>query len=283
MTDFLQPLRTALADFGWRDVVDIVILAFIIYGLIKVLAKTRAMRVVLGLGVLLLFMWVAQVLRLSTLTWVFSWLLQAMAVFVVILFQPEIRRALEKIGRGRIFPDLRAVNTDGEYLVAQFEEALLNMAAHRIGAIIVFERRTGLADLVESGTIVNATVSAQLIETVFYPDNPLHDGAMVIKDGRIWAAGCFLPLSDNRQISAEFGTRHRASLGVSEVSDAYVLVVSEERGTVSFAFDGTIHKDITDARLTQILENLYTTPSGESDELPEAAPHEAHMPGRGRS
>ncbi|MBD5559507.1 MAG: TIGR00159 family protein [Clostridia bacterium] len=262
LTDFLQPLKTALADFGWRDVVDIVILAFIIYGLVKVLAKTRAMRVVLGLGVLLLFMWIAQVLKLSTLTWVFSWLLQAMAVFVVILFQPEIRRALEKIGRGRLFPDLRSVNSDGEYLVSQFEEALLNMAEHRIGAIIVFERRTGLADLVESGTVLNANVTAQLIETVFYPDNPLHDGAMVIKDGRIWAAGCFLPLSDNRQISAEFGTRHRASLGVSEVSDAYVLVVSEERGTISFAFDGYIYKDISGGRLTQVLENLYMNESG---------------------
>lgn len=265
MTDFLQPLKTALADFGWRDVCDIVILAFIIYGVVKILARTRAMRVVLGLGVLLLFMWIAQVLNLATLTWVFSWLLQAMAVFVVILFQPEIRRALEKIGRGRIFPDLRQSQADGEYLVAEFEEALLNMAAHKVGAIIVFERRTGLADLVESGTVLNANVTAQLIETVFYPDNPLHDGAMVVKDGRIWAAGCFLPLSDNRQISAQFGTRHRASLGVSEVSDAYVLVVSEERGTVSFAFDGVIYKDISEGRLTQILENLYMSESGDRD------------------
>lgn len=263
MTDFLQPLKIALSDFGWRDICDIVILAFITYGVVKLLARTRAMRVVLGLGVLLLFMWVAQVLRLTTLTWVFSWLLQAMAVFVVILFQPEIRRALEKLGRGRLFPDLRTVNSNGQYLVGQFEESILNMASRKIGAIIVFERRTGLADLVESGTILNANVSAQLIETVFYPDNPLHDGAMVIKDGRIWAAGCFLPLSDNRQISAEFGTRHRASLGVSEVSDAYVLVVSEERGTVSFAFDGAIYKDISDGRLTQILENLYLDTGGD--------------------
>lgn len=257
MTDYLQPLTTALADFGWRDVVDIVILAVIVYGIVKIMARTRAMRVVLGLGVLLLFVWIAEVLNLVTLTWVFSWLLQAMAIFVVILFQPEIRRALEKIGRGRLFPDLRSVNVDGQHLVAEFERALLSMASHKVGAILVFERRTGLADLVESGTVMNAVVSAELIETIFYPDNPLHDGAMVIKDGRIWAAGCFLPLSDNRQISSEFGTRHRASLGVSEVSDAYVLVVSEERGTVSFAFDGVIYKDITDGRLTEILESLY--------------------------
>lgn len=257
MTDYLQPLTTALADFGWRDVADIVILAVIVYGIVKIMARTRAMRVVLGLGVLLLFVWIAQVLNLVTLTWVFSWLLQALAIFVVILFQPEIRRALEKIGRGRLFPDLRSANVDGEHLVAEFERAVLDMASHKVGAILVFERRTGLADLVESGTVMNATVSAELIETVFYPDNPLHDGAMIIKDGRIWAAGCFLPLSDNRQISSEFGTRHRASLGVSEVSDAYVLVVSEERGTVSFAFDGTIYKDITDGRLSEILESLY--------------------------
>lgn len=166
-----------------------------------------------------------------------------------------------KAGRGKIFPALRSFNADGEHLVAEFERALLDMARHKVGAIIVFEKQTGLADLVESGTVMDASVSAELIETVFYPDNPLHDGAMIIKDGRIWAAGCFLPLSDNRTISSELGTRHRASLGVSEVSDAYVLVVSEERGEISFVYDGILSKNITDRRLTSILEELYMSQS----------------------
>lgn len=257
MTDFLEPLKTAFIQFGWRDVFDIIIMAVILYALIKFLSKTRAMRVVIGLGVILLFAWLAELLNLATVTWMFSWILPAGAIFVVILFQPEIRRALEKLGRGKIFGGMRAAVGDGERLVDQFSRAILNMAKHKVGAIIVFERKTGLAEVLESGTTLDADVSAELIENIFYPNTPLHDGAMVIRDGRIAAAGCFLPLSDNKQIASELGTRHRASLGVSEVSDAYVLVVSEERGTISFACDGVLQRHIDAGKLKSILEELY--------------------------
>lgn len=258
LIDFLEPLTTAMSQFGWRDALDIAILAVIIYALVKILSKTRAMRVVLGLGIILIFAWVAQLLDLAAIQWVFGWLLQASAVFIVILFQPELRRALEKLGRGRIFEfaSLRRPNADGEELVDQFTNALEHMAANRVGAILVFERQTGLADIAEKGTIVDADVSAALIETIFYPNNPLHDGAMIIKNGRLWAAGCMLPLSD-KLISAEYGSRHRASLGVSEESDAYVLVVSEERGEISYVYDGTITSGISEGRVRDILERLY--------------------------
>lgn len=257
MTEFFDPLRTALSDFGWRDAADIIILAVVCYSLLKILYRTRAMRVVLGLVILLIAGAVAQLLNLVTVSWVFEWLVQASAVFLVILFQPELRRALEKLGRGKIFTSLHKAETDREDLIHQFTTALTNMARTRTGAIIVFERQTGLADIVESGIVVDADVSAQLIETIFYPNNPLHDGAMIIKEGRIWAAGCFLPLSDNRSISSQLGSRHRASLGVSEVSDAYVLVVSEERGTISFVYDGVITQGVSADRLRSILEDVY--------------------------
>ncbi len=257
MTDFIEPLKTALVQFGWRDVFDISIMAVILYALIKILSKTRAMRVVIGLAVILLFAWIAELLNLATVTWLFSWILQASAVFIVILFQPEIRRALEKLGRGKIFGGLRASSGDSERLVEQFSRAVLNMAKHKVGAIIVFERKTGLAEVLESGTALDADVSSELIENIFYPNTPLHDGAMVVRDGRIAAAGCFLPLSDNKQIASELGTRHRASLGVSEVSDAYVIVVSEERGTISFAYDGTLRRHIDAKGLREILDGIY--------------------------
>lgn len=257
MVDYLEPLITALSEFSWRDAVDIVVMSFILYAIMKLVSKTRAMRVVLGLAVILLFAWIAEILNLPTLMWLFNWIVQASAVFIVILFQPELRRALERLGRGKIFSPRRNPVSDGQTLVRQFMRACEDMARGHVGAIIVFERQTGLADLVESGTIIDGDVSAELIETIFYPNNPLHDGAMVIREGRIWAAGCFLPLSDNRQIASMYGSRHRASLGVSEVSDAYVLVVSEERGTISFIYDGTLTANITADRLRKILTTMY--------------------------
>ena len=257
MADFLNPLITALSQFGWRDAVDIAVMSFIIYAIMRMVSKTRAVRVVLGLAVILLFAWVAELLDLPTLMWLFEWLVNASAVFIVILFQPELRRALERLGRGKIFTQRRTPAADGQALVRQFMRALEDMARGRVGAILVFERQTGLADIVESGIVIDADVSSELIETIFYPNNPLHDGAMIVRDGRIWAAGCFLPLSDNRQISSMYGSRHRASLGASEVSDAYVLTVSEERGTISFIYDGVLTPNISVDRVRQILNQLY--------------------------
>lgn len=261
MTDFLSPLMTALSQFSWRDAVDIVVMSFIIYAIMKMVSKTRAVRVVLGLLVILIFAWIAELLNLPTLVWLFQWLVNASAVFIVILFQPELRRALERIGRGKLFRQKRARAENGPELVRQFMHAIEDMARSRTGAIVVFERETGLADIMESGIIVDADVSWELIESIFYKNNPLHDGAMIIRKGRIWAAACYLPLSQNWQISSMYGTRHRASLGASEVSDAYIFVVSEERGTISFVYDGTLTADINADRVRQILNAVFVPES----------------------
>lgn len=268
MTDFLEPLRNGLEQFGWRDVVDIIIVAVLVYLVIRMLAKTRAMRMMIGLGVILLLARVFELLNLVTVTWLFTWILQASAVLIVVLFQPEIRRALEKLGRAKVFGMSSTSVRDGENLVEQFSRAIINMAKHKIGAIIVFERKTGLAEVLESGTMLDASVSDELIENIFYPNTPLHDGAMVVRDGRITAAGCFLPLSDNKQIASELGTRHRAALGVSEVSDAYVIVVSEERGTIAFAYDGVLERHLDAKKLKEILTELFL-PTEENERQPQ--------------
>ncbi|HBU12028.1 MAG TPA: TIGR00159 family protein [Clostridiales bacterium] len=261
MTDFLEPLKNGLEQFGWRDIVDIIIVAIIIYLVIRVLAKTRALRMLIGLGVILLFARVFELLNLVTVTWLFTWILNASAVLIVVLFQPEIRRALEKLGQAKVFGGAPSVR-DGEKLVEQFSRAIINMAKHKVGAIIVFERKTGLAEVLESGTLLDAAVSDELVENIFYPNTPLHDGAMVVRDGRIIAAGCFLPLSDNKHLSSELGTRHRAALGVSEISDSYVIVVSEERGTISFAHDGALERYLDAKTLKSILTELFLPTEG---------------------
>ncbi len=253
-------LGNALMAFSWRDVLDIIIVTVILYWLIKLLARTRAVRVLIGLGVILILSRVFVALNLLTASWLMNTLISAGAVIIVILFQPEIRRALEMLGRGKVFSFATKSQVEirnAEHIVEEISRAILNMSKQKIGAILVFERKTGLGDVMDSGTMLDADISSELIENIFYPNTPLHDGAMILRDERIVAAGCFLPLSDNKQVAQELGTRHRASLGVSEVSDAYVLVVSEERGIISFAYDGVLKRYIDAKMLKDILSELY--------------------------
>lgn len=257
MTDFWGPLKTAILGFDWKDAIDILIVAVIMYAIIRLLARSRALRIAIGLGVILICAKLFQLLDLSTVTWLLSWIINASAILIVVLFQPEIRRALEKLGQGRIFKMSQTAVRDGEQIISELTRAITNMAKRRIGAILVFERKTGLAETIESGTELDSKISSELIENIFYPNTPLHDGAMIIKESRVVAAGCFLPLSENKHISSELGTRHRAALGISEVSDSYVLVVSEERGTISFAYDGVLRRNIDAKELRNILLALY--------------------------
>ncbi len=260
MENFLEPLVNSLLAFTWRDALDIIIVAVILYWVIKLLAKTRAIRVLIGLGVILILARLFVVFDLKTASWLFNAILTAGAVLIVILFQPEIRRALETLGRGKIFTFASKSQIDvqkAEQVVEEISRAVLNMSKQKVGAILVFERKTGLGDVMESGTTLEADISSELIENIFYPNTPLHDGAMILRGEKILAAGCFLPLSDNKQIAQELGTRHRASLGVSEVSDAYVLVVSEEKGIISFVYDGVLKRYIDAKMLKEILSELY--------------------------
>jgi diadenylate cyclase len=258
MADFFLPFTTGAVQFSWRDVVDIIIVAVIIYSLIRIMSGTRAIQVLKGLGIILILAIVFSILNLQTVTWMLGWLLNAAAVVLVILFQPEIRRALEKLGGGKFFSVVStSQNEDADRIVEELMRAIINMSKRKVGALIVFERKTGLKDIIETGTVINAEITSELIENIFYPNTPLHDGAMIVKEGKIIAAGCFLPLSDNKQISSELGTRHRAALGVSEVSDSYTIVVSEETGVISYMFDGMLTRYLDIPTLRDILERIF--------------------------
>ena len=257
MFDIFLPFTSGAIQFGWKDVVDIIIVALIIYSLIRITRGTRAFSVLKGLGVIVIAAVIFAIFNFQTVSWILGWLLSASAVLMVILFQQEIRRALEKLGSSRIFGISFAATEEGEEVVNELTRAVTDLSLHKTGALIVIERKTGLLDIRETGIALDSKVKSQLVENIFYPNTPLHDGAMIITHGRISAAGCFLPLSSKRDVASELGTRHRAALGVSEVSDSYTIVVSEETGVISYAYDGNLHRDLDSTTLRELLEDLF--------------------------
>jgi diadenylate cyclase len=236
-----------------RPVIDIAILAFLIYKAYDLLLKTHAVQLVKGAGFLALFYGVAFLLKLATLQWVLSILAPGLFIGVAIVFQPELRKIIIRLGQGELFRpgskprigQLEAVVTAAEILSQQ-----------RRGALVVFPRRINIRSIIDTGTRINAEISSSLIVTVFEFDGPLHDGAMIIQSSRIVAAGCFLPLSEQQDIRKSFGTRHRASLGMSEQSDAVILVVSEETGAISLAYDSKLYYDLSPIEVTRKLKEL---------------------------
>lgn len=256
MEQLFESIKNSILDFTVWDIIDIVLLALVIYWLLKLTSKTRAIQVLKGLGIILLAAWITDFLGLVGITWLLNYVLAAGAVLIVILFQPELRRAFAHIGRGRI--DLLSSKvTYAQDTVDSLLKAILSMSKKRVGALIVFERKTGLRDVVESGTRIGAAISSELIENLFYVGSPLHDGAVIISESTIIAAGCFLPLSDNKQIGQELGTRHRAALGVSEVSDSITIIISEETGVISMAQDGRLIRYLDTKAIKDILEEIY--------------------------
>lgn len=256
MEDIFNALKNSLSYFTWIDVIDILLLAVVIYWLLKLTSKTRAMQVLKGLGIILVAAWVTDFLHLVGTAWILNYVLQIGALLIVIIFQPELRRALAKLGRGRIeLTPSHVVNA--QETVENILKAVLNLSKKRVGALIVFERKTGLKEVIESGTRLSAMISSELLENLFFTNSPLHDGAVIIREDTIEAAGCFLPLSDNKQIGQELGTRHRAALGVSEVSDSVTLVVSEETGVISVAQDGTLIRYLDSKAIRDLLEDMY--------------------------
>ena len=236
--------------------VDILLLSVVIYWLLKLTSKTRAMQVLKGLGIILLAAWITDFLKLVGTAWILNYVLQAGALMIVIIFQPELRRALAKLGRGRL--DLTPSHvSNAQETVESILKAVLNLSKKRVGALIVFERKTGLKEVIESGTRIGAMISSELLENLFFINSPLHDGAVIIREDTIEAAGCFLPLSDNKQVGQELGTRHRAALGVSEVSDSVTLVVSEETGVISVAQDGTLIRYLDPKSIRDLLEDIF--------------------------
>ncbi len=238
-----------------RYAVDITLVTYLIYKLILLIRGTRAVQLLRGILVIVMTWLVSKYFELKTLHWLMSQAFTFGVLALVIIFQPELRRALEQLGRGKLFS--RSHSTDDEEtvqrVVQDVAKSVTYMAKRRIGALIVLERETGLNDYVETGIQIQGKVTSELLINIFIPNTPLHDGAVIIRKDALLAAGCYLPLSENSSISKELGTRHRAAIGMSEVSDGLSIVVSEETGQVSITYNGDITRNLTEEDLTRIL------------------------------
>ena len=247
----------------WRNLVDIAILSILIYQFIRLTIRTRANSLFKGILFVLGITWLSEALQLSALSWLLQQLLSTGIIVIVIVFQPELRRVLDQLGRTgwarKFFSSGKGQSTKKvEQQAAEIVRALTNMSRKRIGALIVFERNTGLGDVIESGTMVNAEISDPLIENIFEPNTPLHDGAMVIREDKIIAAACILQLSSDHSISRDLGTRHRAAIGITEDTDAVSLIVSEETGIISMARDGRLTRHLDNRSLMILLTELLS-------------------------
>lgn len=259
-------------NFQFKDAVDIIIVALLIYGVVKLVRETRAGQLVKGLFLLVILFIISSYFNLVMVSRVLAYFFQFAFVAILIVFQPEIRKALEQVGRNNVGQSIAAVVTgrDRSYDRAQIRKAINAVVDGvgilqqlKMGALIVFERKTKLGDIIETGTQINCEPSGQIVGNIFFNKAPLHDGAMIIRDGMIHAAGCILPLTKNTSVSAELGTRHRAALGVSEESDAVVVVVSEETGQISVAVNGVLARRFTRDMLRDVLEG-YLIPQEEA-------------------
>lgn len=264
MGDFFRSILDGIVKLAlsvqWYDILDIAIVALLIYYCIKLVRQTRAFNLVKGIVFLGVIYLVVSALNMSATSYLFSHLFGDIVIVMILLFQPEIRQAIEGFGRG----DFRRIylfsgrgageNDESRATASNIAKAIANMSEKKIGALIVLEGKTPLGEIIKTGSRVDASVSSPVIENIFFPKAPLHDGAMIVRDNRIHSAGCILPLS-KADISKELGTRHRAALGMSEDSDALVLVVSEETGAISFARFGQLTRNLTLGELLETLNN----------------------------
>jgi diadenylate cyclase len=247
--NFVEPLQ----NFRLQDAIDIAIIAFIIYRIIDLIRGTRAARMLVGLLVVFVIYLSSQVFQLYALNWILDNFLSSVLLVIVVIFQHDIRRALTQVGTGPFFSaERRLLGTELEEIV----RSVVMLASRRIGALIVFEQEVGLSEYIEAGTRLNAQITKELIWSLFVTDAPLHDGAVVIRKGQLAAAGCFLPLTTNPNVSKTLGTRHRAAIGLTEESDAVVIVVSEEEGSISMVNEGHITRDLDAGTLRGTLQRL---------------------------
>ncbi|MCD7974750.1 MAG: diadenylate cyclase CdaA [Phascolarctobacterium sp.] len=250
----LLQLQGLLPAIGILDIVDIVLVAFFLYRIYLMLKNTRGATLIKGLLVLLIFMIVSRWLNLYVISWLLEKSMTIIMVALPIVFQPELRRALELLGRGQLFHKGSELNAqEVEEIVNAVVGAAVVMSRRKLGALMVFERETGLEERIETGVQLDALISESLLLNIFEKDTPLHDGAAIIRGKRIVAAGCLLPLTENRNLSQELGMRHRAGIGISEQSDAIIIIVSEETGTISSAKNGNIMRYLTANDLKEIL------------------------------
>ena len=258
---FYESLINQLTLLRITDFIDIFIVTFIIYKVLKFIRDTRTVQLLKGVIILIVTMQVSQFVKLHTVHYLLSNAMQLGLIAILIVFQPELRRALEQLGQhtmGQWFNfDERTDDVEKEKVIKEVKESCVNMSKSRIGALIVMERETKIGDIVGTGINLNADVSAELLTNIFVPKTPLHDGAVIIRNNKIEAASCFLPLSQNPNVSKELGTRHRAGLGMSEESDAVVIIVSEETGGLSIACGGDLTLKLSPEALEKNLVKLF--------------------------
>lgn len=258
MDDLINSIVSSFEHFTIVDFLDIVIIAYLIYRLLLITMQSRAIQVIKGVGFILIAWRLAELAGLSAVAWVIKYILNAGALVLVIIFQPEIRKALEHIGGTKLFGKMTVTDVkQSEAIATEIVKACTDMSKKKIGALIILEKKTVLSEVIESGTILRSEITSQLLESIFMPGTPLHDGAVVIRDGLVHAAGCFLPLSQRLDLDKNLGTRHRAALGISEQSDAFVIVVSEETGTISVCQNGDMTRYVGAKALKDLLlENV---------------------------
>lgn len=236
----LSPVATFI------NIVDVLLVWFVFYQLIKIIKGTKAVQLLNGIFVIIIARIITEVFGLETLKWMMERVLDWGILAAIIIFQPELRRALEQLGRGRLFArTMLQEEEERERLIEAFSKSVSYMAKRRIGALISIEKETGLSEYIETGTRLNSVLTSELLINIFIPNAPLHDGAVIVQRNRIEAAGCYLPLSESPFISKELGTRHRAALGLSEVTDAVTVIVSEETGAISIASDGDFNRGLS--------------------------------------
>ena len=265
----MSSLFSQLQTFFWNifnrpqlnDLLDILIVAVLIYQMIMLTRDTRASEVLKGFLLLVGASLLSSLLGLTALTWVLKQILSNGALVLVVLFQPEIRRVLEQLGRGAKMEHFQSYGEENQRIISEITQCLTSLSRRRVGALIVFERRTGLKDVMETGTRLDSTISAPLLENIFEPNTPLHDGAVIIRGTRIVSAACMLTtLSESNAITRDLGTRHRAAIGISETTDALVLIVSEETGVISMARDGKLTRHLDAKAIGEILSTMYHQP-----------------------
>lgn len=239
------------------DLIDILLLTFIIYEILLHIRHTRISQTFKGIAILLFATWLSDVIGMRTIHALLSWIINAGPVLLIVLFQQEIRRVLEELGNNTVLDSAIRSRSSSDTIIEEVILALERMSRRRVGALIVFEKKTHLNDVVATGTPVDGVVSQPLLENIFEPNTPLHDGAVVVRGDRVAAAACLLRLSDTTGVGRDLGTRHRAGLGVSEVSDATVFIVSEETGIISMAKGGQLVRHLDEASLRKILHDLY--------------------------
>ena len=260
-TTLFNGIQTSLATIKFIDVVDILVVAFLIYKVITMIRSTRASRIAKSIVLLLLVTWITSIVHMNLFYFILNRILELGFIAIVIMFQPELRRLLEKVGSKSIRElvgtreDVHSVNVAISAVVTACE----SMSKTRTGALIVFERKMFLDEYFKTGTILDAAASDELLRNIFFPKAALHDGAVILREARIAAAGCVLPLSENTHLSSDLGTRHRAGIGMSEVSDAVVVIVSEETGTISVASGGMLKRHLAPKTLERLLVNELIT------------------------